>query len=476
MRAHLVRCSAVAIVLTFAAHADLFAQPDGSRQERLFALAPERPSPLGLPSPQRLIEIDTRADSFGTILASTSVPRGAFRVSTPTAQLIPLAGGRYILTAEDHTLSVFDTTSGSIQTFAVSGPIVTVDTHRPRVFFVDGDHIRVFDARSGASFALPAAWVWPYGYFAPGHGLGASAAYAGVPDRLFVMRQPDPTIFPLPVSVRIVDVVDVASAAVVQSITTESPQGSMTGLLTDSLGTRLFVLSSRFFDGQYVSVYDVPSGQLVKRLRMSHGWVFSGNHFQTLQLDEQRRRLWVGNRALDSDTLDHIGATPRVGYYMDTLIGPRSPLITFSSVVSVGGGYDEEEVTGCLTAPLARRDPDSGVLQRSVDLVHLFSARDLYFHQCFTSLAMTTVPPAPRALTADVRGQHVTLSWIDSGNTTHFQVEGGSGPGLADLYEQAVGGTSLTVRDVPAGTYYVRVRAVNYVGRSLPVEVAVVVR
>src|SRR5688500_5130143 len=112
MRTHLVRCSAVAIVLTFAARAGLFAQPDGSRQERLFALVPERPGHVE-PSPQRLIEIDTRADSFGTILASTPVPTGAFRAATPTAQLIPLAGGRYILTAEAHTLSVFDTTVGS---------------------------------------------------------------------------------------------------------------------------------------------------------------------------------------------------------------------------------------------------------------------------------------------------------------------------------------------------------------------------
>jgi hypothetical protein len=471
MRTHLVRCGAVAIVLTFAARAELFAQPDGSRQERLFALAPERPGHL-TPSPQRLIEIDTRADSFGTILASTSVPTGAFRASTPTAQLIPLAGGRYILSAEDHTLSVFDTTSGSIQTFAVSGAIVTVDTHRPRVFFVDGDHISVFDARSGASVALPAAWVLPAFYES---GFGQSATYAGVADRLFVIRRPDPRI--IPADPRIVDVVNVASAAVVQSITAESAPGFIHGLITDSLGTRLFVLSGGLgSDGTYVSAYDVPSGRLVKRVRMPGAWSFSGNRFQILQLDEQRRRLWVGNVALDSDSLDQIGATPRFGKYMSTLIGPRSPLVTFSSVVSIGGGYDEEGVTGCQAAPLARRVPDSGVLQRSVDLAHLFSARHQYFDQCFTSLVMTTVPPAPRALTADVRERQVTLSWIDPGNTTHFQLEAGSAPGLATLHEQAVGGTSLTVRDVPPGTYSVRVRAVNYVGRSLPVEVAVVVR
>ncbi len=89
-------------------------------------------------------------------------------------------------------------------------------------------------------------------------------------------------------------------------------------------------------------------------------------------------------------------------------------------------------------------------------------------------MTMATVPAAPRAVTSDVQGHRVTLSWADPGNTTHFQIEAGSALGLADVYQQAVGGTSVTIENVPTGTYHVRVRAVNYVGRSVPVETAVV--
>jgi predicted phage tail protein len=40
--------------------------------------------------------------------------------------------------------------------------------------------------------------------------------------------------------------------------------------------------------------------------------------------------------------------------------------------------------------------------------------------------------------------------------------------GGRNLLSRALGGTTFTVGDVPSGTYHVRVRAINEVGRSRP--------
>ena len=39
---------------------------------------------------------------------------------------------------------------------------------------------------------------------------------------------------------------------------------------------------------------------------------------------------------------------------------------------------------------------------------------------------------------------------------------------MRNIMSRAVGGTTFTVDGVPSGRYYVRVRAINEVGRSVP--------
>jgi hypothetical protein len=47
-------------------------------------------------------------------------------------------------------------------------------------------------------------------------------------------------------------------------------------------------------------------------------------------------------------------------------------------------------------------------------------------------------------------------------------VEAGSAPGLADLASITIeSGTTLRVPNVPSGSYFVRVRARNYIGLSV---------
>jgi len=107
---------------------------------------------------------------------------------------------------------------------------------------------------------------------------------------------------------------------------------------------------------------------------------------------------------------------------------------------------------------------------------------------CFSAprLAALAVSPAdtllspPGNLAAQVAGTSVTLTWSQPGAgspVSSYTVEAGSSPGLANLARLVTGAaTSFFVAGVPAGTYYVRVRATNAAGTSDPSnEIAVVV-
>jgi hypothetical protein len=97
------------------------------------------------------------------------------------------------------------------------------------------------------------------------------------------------------------------------------------------------------------------------------------------------------------------------------------------------------------------------------------------------SLGVSTVdaePIAPGNLTASVTGTTVTLSWsAPLGAILGYRLEAGTGPGLSNVANTTIGlATSFSAPSVPAGTYYVRVRAIAADGESLPSnEVTVVV-
>ena len=76
-------------------------------------------------------------------------------------------------------------------------------------------------------------------------------------------------------------------------------------------------------------------------------------------------------------------------------------------------------------------------------------------------VAVHVLAPPPTALTAQVRGNAVTLTWSPSPGAARYVIEAGSAPGLADVVPGfAMGPTpGLFVPGVPPGRYYVRVRA-----------------
>jgi hypothetical protein len=89
-------------------------------------------------------------------------------------------------------------------------------------------------------------------------------------------------------------------------------------------------------------------------------------------------------------------------------------------------------------------------------------------------------PGAPSNFTASASGSTVTLSWtapVSGDPVTSYIIEAGSAPGLVNLANFNTGNnaTSFSTTGVGAGTYYVRIRAVNGGGTSAASNEAVLV-
>ena len=86
-------------------------------------------------------------------------------------------------------------------------------------------------------------------------------------------------------------------------------------------------------------------------------------------------------------------------------------------------------------------------------------------------------PPAPGGFATTVSQSTVTLNWLaPPGPVTGYVLEAGSAPGLSNLAVVPLApATSATFQGIPPGTYFVRIRAVNVLGRSVASDEIVVV-
>lgn len=83
-----------------------------------------------------------------------------------------------------------------------------------------------------------------------------------------------------------------------------------------------------------------------------------------------------------------------------------------------------------------------------------------------STVAVGAVPSAPTALAAVISGSTVSLTWTGpSGVVSGYVLEAGTAPGLSNAANAVVGiAPSYVATNVPAGTYYVRVRAIGLDG------------
>jgi glucose/arabinose dehydrogenase len=85
----------------------------------------------------------------------------------------------------------------------------------------------------------------------------------------------------------------------------------------------------------------------------------------------------------------------------------------------------------------------------------------------FKITAGANLPPAPPTnLAADVQGSTVTITWAAAAGATSYVLEAGSAPGASNVGSFITTGPGLAAAGVPAGGYYVRVRARNANGTS----------
>jgi hypothetical protein len=90
----------------------------------------------------------------------------------------------------------------------------------------------------------------------------------------------------------------------------------------------------------------------------------------------------------------------------------------------------------------------------------------------FTMASSAAVPAAPRNPRATVTGSTITLTWDDGDGPApaSYIVEAFLSPTAPLMAALAAPGRVVTVPNVPAGTYYVRIRARNTDGQSGPSE------
>lgn len=97
-----------------------------------------------------------------------------------------------------------------------------------------------------------------------------------------------------------------------------------------------------------------------------------------------------------------------------------------------------------------------------------------------TSSACASAPQAPRDLASSLTGSTLTLSWTAPAAgcaPTQYLLLAGSSRGQSNLAQVSTGARLALTANVPRGTYYIRVVAVNAAGSSAASnEVVVTVR
>ncbi len=130
----------------------------------------------------------------------------------------------------------------------------------------------------------------------------------------------------------------------------------------------------------------------------------------------------------------------------------------------------------CLSQVFDLNPRDAWLLRHSVETGVEISRQPLGTTGYLGNAAFA-VPPRPPVLHAATvtLARTVTLSWTPAPElAVGFTIEAGSEPGLSNLAVATTNDSTRTVPNVPPGTYYVRVRAANYIGTSAPSNEVVV--
>ncbi len=248
------------------------------------------------------------------------------------------------------------------------------------------------------------------------------------------------------------------------------PKSTLHDLALSRDGRRLFV-SHQSGTSMLLSVLDVATGAQVASRDVPPGFLGAVSwSIGSIGVDDQGDRLFLARRyltatlfsgscsiVLDTTTLQTVGEGHGTFHVVDRV----QRLVVGLEIGGSRGGV------GCARA-VFETWADAATPISSVSASPGFSG-------C-SSPALATGPEAPTITTHVVSGRRVTVQWSSVPGAIDYQVEAGTGTGLSNLGQRRVGATTtLSVDDVPSGTYYFRVRAVNEVGAGVAATDRVIV-
>jgi hypothetical protein len=431
----------------------------------------------------KLIEVDASAGGFGRVLKVTPLAH----VSTAGgSEAVVLAGGRYIVwlapsAAHAGTdLFLFDrrTRIASVQSqFLPEAPpglllngfsSLVADPRRPRLFLVEE---RVDTTSRKILWSLDPAAGAPQALFQTNAGVGTirAYAYADLADELFISWTE----------------LDRNTLVVVDATTGQEKRRMLLpaeayGLAVEPSGRYLWT-----HEGGRVRALDSRSGAT---LAMTTGGDLPTFHSGLgVLLLAQSALNGLGYRYIG--VLDPAALTPLVALpltvvpsaffesvLLDLLPG-RGAVGAYAARAQYHAGSVNCSGVACLSwcSALAVDAYDSrGVLRGTTDLLraHGRPANTT----CDLHALLVRSPFPPTALAASVTGNSATLQWDDPGDTLEFEVEVGVLPGRPIAILRVGKTRTVSYSGVPPGCYYVRVRAINELGRSEPSnEIRVVV-
>jgi hypothetical protein len=365
-----------------------------------------------------------------------------------------IAGGRFVVSGQTYDISppVFDTRTGQVVP-TPPGRVLEVDPVRPRIFVKDGGQISVWDLERRVSTPLAST-------LADSFQTTTGAAYAPASDELFLRTRTLPSTVAPPMSV-----IDVGRAIETRTLTLGDEFTGPWRPTPD--GTRL-----AFVIGQRLVLYDGLSGQELAAQPVTSG--------DSAPLYDATFERWyyaspAALQVFDRD-LALVAAVPfeQPGCLSQLALSLHSHRLYVTTAVGRSGFNS--------TVPMQLRlrafDTAAGTLVGDRDIL-VAAGITPGSGGCFLvgGTAVVTAPGPPRGLASVVSGRRVTLTWVGVGDPTTFVLDVGFSPGSA-AFTFVVGASSpITFADVPAGTYFVRVRGLNRFGVSRPSnEVAVTVR
>lgn len=360
---------------------------------------------------------------------------------------IVVGGGRFLAWSTSGALAVFDRQTGSAQLVpqATEGALVA-DPTATQLYFGSGGQIGRLSA-TGVSLVPGTAGLTVFGVSTDGRRLYTRRLLPGDPPQL--------TQF---------EIIDAASGALLTAV----PLGEAGSVHVAADETAVWVVQTVWVVNvgtvSTLRKLAVPSGDELLNIPLPAHAPYPPSGYRIVGTDASQRRVFV---VMNAAPLRYTPSGEVRSFDTDT--GAAGPVVTTGGVSSVFLDAAAGRVLAYSASPYA--GACYGALFQVLSAVTGEEVSQVWSGEIPCLRVAFAAPPPPPTIEAPIvtAGRTVTLTWSRAPELiTQFTVEAGTGPGLANLAVLSTSGTTLTVPNVAPGTYYVRVKAANYIGDSAP--------